>query len=184
MNTERYASDLTDGEWAILEPLIRPAKPGGRPRTTNLREVLNGIFYLLKTGCQWRMLPKEFPKWKTVNDYYAKWRKDGTWQRLNDELREQVRTAAGRDKTPSAGSIDPTGMVVTIASRSKRQKKGGQRLGRGQAYQGPQTASDSGYSGVGVEGVRDRGRLPRPHGSQLVGAAAARQISPAEETVG
>src|SRR5579859_1286840 len=106
MNAERYASDLTDREWAILEPLIPPAKEGGRPRTINMREVLNGIFYLLKSGCQWRMLPKDFPNWKTVNHYYSKWRKDSTWSRMNDTLRERVRTAQGREPTPSAGSID------------------------------------------------------------------------------
>ena len=113
MSTKRYASDLTDEEWAILEPLIPAAKPGGRPRTINMREVVNGIFYLLKTGCQWVMLPKEFPKWKTVNDYFLKWSKDGTWQRLNDALREEVRSAAGRDKTPSAGSLDSQSVKTT-----------------------------------------------------------------------
>ncbi len=113
MNTKRYASDLSDEEWAILEPLIPPVKPGGRPRTVDRREVVNGIFYLLKTGCQWRMLPKDFPKWKTVNDYFLKWSKDGIWMRLNDVLREQVRSAAGRDKTPSAGSIDSQSVKTT-----------------------------------------------------------------------
>ncbi|SRR5258708_7256931 len=113
MNTERYASDLNEGEWAILERLIPAAKEGGRPRRINRREVVNGLFYLLKTGCQWRMLPQDLPHWKTVNDYFATWRKDGTWQRLNDALREPVRTAAGRNKTPSAGSIASQSVKTT-----------------------------------------------------------------------
>src|SRR5260221_11866630 len=113
MNTQCYASDVSDREWAILEPLIPAAKEGGRRRRINMREVVNGIFYLLKTGCQWRMLPKDFPKWKTVNDYFATGRKDGTWQRLNDALREQVRMASGRNKTPSAGSSDGQSVKTT-----------------------------------------------------------------------
>lgn len=113
MSIKRYASDLTDQEWAILEPLIPAAKPGGRPRTVNMREVLNGIFYLQKTGCQWRMLPTEFPHWKTVNDYFSKWRKEGTWQRLNDALRQKVRIQAGRLPTPSAANIDSQSVKTT-----------------------------------------------------------------------
>lgn len=114
MNTpQRYPSDLSDEEWAILEPLIPPPKPGGRPRRVKMREVLNGIFYLLKSGCQWRMLPKEFPKWKTVHDYFSKWSKDGTWQRLNRRLREQVRLKEGREASPSAAIIDSQSVKTT-----------------------------------------------------------------------
>lgn len=113
MNNKRYDSDLSDKAWAILEGLIPAEKPGGRPRSVNRREVVNGIFYLLKTGCQWRMLPKDFPKWKTVNDYFLKWSKDGTWTRLNEALREQVREQDGRNKTPSAGSIDSQSVKTT-----------------------------------------------------------------------
>ena len=97
----------------MLEPLIPAAKPGGRPRSVKMREVVNGIFYLLKSGCQWRMLPKEFPKWKTVHDYFSKWSKDGTWQRLNGQLREQVRLKEGRQASPSGAIIDSQSVKTT-----------------------------------------------------------------------
>jgi len=100
-----YPSDLTDEQWFILGPLIPPSH-GGHPRVVDIRRIVNAIFYRNRAGCQWRMLPKDFPPWETVYYYFAKWRKDGTWQRLNDALREQVRVAAGREPTPSAGSID------------------------------------------------------------------------------
>jgi putative transposase len=110
--SKTYPSDLTDEQWAVLEPLIPPSH-GGRPRTINLQPIVNGIFYRNKSGCQWRMLPKEFGPWETVYYYFAKWRHDGTWQSLNDILREQVRssttnptTGKARASTPSAGSID------------------------------------------------------------------------------
>jgi putative transposase len=110
--SKTYPSDLTDAQWAVLEPLIPPSH-GGRPRTIDLRPIVNGIFYRNKSGCQWRMLPKEFGPWETVYYYCAKWREDGTWQRLNDGLRESVRsntknptTGEPRAATPSAGSID------------------------------------------------------------------------------
>jgi putative transposase len=113
VTNKRYDSDLTDQEWAILELLIPAAKSGGRPRSVDRREVLNGIFYLSKTGCQWRMLPKDFPHWKTVNDYFSKWRKAGLWQRLDDALREQVQVQAGREATLSAGSMDSQSVKTT-----------------------------------------------------------------------
>ena len=101
-----YPSDLTDQEWAILEPLIPPAKEGGRPRATDMREVLNALSYVDRTGCQWRALPHDFPAWSTVWSYFRTWRNDGTWQRMHTTLREHVRVKQGREPTPSAAIID------------------------------------------------------------------------------
>jgi transposase len=89
-----YTSDLTDGQWAFAEPLI-PTWNVGRPRQTNMREVLNAIFYLLTNGCGWRNLPHDFPPEGTVRDYFHRWRRDGTWDKIHDTLRAQVRVAAG-----------------------------------------------------------------------------------------
>ncbi len=113
MSRKRYTSDLTDKEWDILEPLIPPAKHGGRPRTVNLREIVNAIFYVLKTGCQWANLPGDFPPSGTVFDYYNTWRKEKVWQRLNDALREQMRLSEGRDASPSAAIIDSQSVKTT-----------------------------------------------------------------------
>jgi putative transposase len=104
--SKTYPSDITDEQWCILEPHIPLAKHGGRPRDVDIRRVVNGIFYRNKSGCQWRMLPKDYPPWETVYYYFRQWTKDGTWQQINDVLRRQVRQAVGREPTPSAGSID------------------------------------------------------------------------------
>lgn len=101
-----YPSDLTDEHWAVLEPLIPPAKPGGRPRAVDMREVVNTLLYQNQTGCQWDMLPHDLLPKSTAYDYFLRWRDDGTWQKLVDALRAQVRVAAGREPTPSAGAID------------------------------------------------------------------------------
>ena len=101
-----YPSDLTDEQWAILEPHIPAAKHGGRHRAVDIRRVVNAILYRNKAGCQWRMLPKDFPPWGTVYYYFAQWRDNGTLQRIHDFLRPWVRVLAGRQATPSAGSID------------------------------------------------------------------------------
>ncbi len=106
MRPKRYASDLTDAEWEILKEYIPQAKTGGRPRSADLREVLNAIFYVLKTGCQWSMLPREFPPKGTVYHYFNTWRQSGLWERLNAALRERSRQQAGRQASPSAALID------------------------------------------------------------------------------
>ena len=108
-----YPSDLTAAQWALIAPLLPPAKPGGRPRTTQLREVINAVFYLTRTGCSWRMLPHEFPPWGTVHYYARRWRLDGTWECLMNALRAQVREQVGRQPTPSAAIIDSQSVRTT-----------------------------------------------------------------------
>lgn len=110
--SQTYPSDLTDAQWAILEPLI-PTTHEGRPRTVDMRRILNGIFYRCRSGCQWRMLPKEYGPYQTVYNYYRDWVLSGSWARIHDALREAVRTAAGRDPTPSAGGIDSQTVKAT-----------------------------------------------------------------------
>jgi putative transposase len=83
MKRRAYSSDLTDAEWVMIEPFIPPAKSGGRPRSTDMREVLNAIFYILRGGCAWRLLPHDFPKWQTVYHYFRCWRKDGLWEQIH-----------------------------------------------------------------------------------------------------
>ena len=106
MNRKAYPTDLSETEWTILKELLSETKPGGRPRSVDLREVLNGIFYRLRTGCAWEMMPHDLPPTKTVYDYFNRWSKDGTWEKINGILVRQVRIAAGRDPEPSAAIID------------------------------------------------------------------------------
>ena len=108
-----YPTDLTDRQWAILAPLIPPAKPGGRPRSVDVREILNGIFYALRAGGSWRMLPHDLPPWPTVYGYFRAWQQDGVWERLNTALREQVRRSVGRPASPSAAILDSQSVKTT-----------------------------------------------------------------------
>jgi len=103
---KRYPSDLTDAQWEIVQPLIPPAKHGGRPRTVEMREVVNTLFYQARTGCQWDFLPHDLLPKSTVWDYFVAWQKDGTWQTILDSLRARTRVEAGREPTPSAACID------------------------------------------------------------------------------
>ncbi len=114
MNTERrYPSDLTDEQWNCIQPLIPAPKPGGRPRKVEMRGIINAIVYLLRSGCAWRMLPRDFAPWGTVHYYYWLYRRTGVWQRIHDALREEVRRQAGREATPSAGIIDSQSVKTT-----------------------------------------------------------------------
>lgn len=108
-----YDTDLSDAEWAIIEPLIPACKGGGRPRETDMREVINAIFSLLRTGCAWRHLPPDFPPPGTVYDYFSSWTRDGTLKHIHDTLRRQVRVQAGRNEEPSAAAIDSQSVKTT-----------------------------------------------------------------------
>jgi transposase len=108
-----YRSDLTDAQWELIRPLLPPAKPGGRPRSVDLREVLNTLFYQARTGCQWDYLPHDLVPKGTAWDYFVAWHQDGTWQKILDALRAGVRKAAGREETPSAACIDSQTVKTT-----------------------------------------------------------------------
>src|SRR6516225_11419716 len=108
-----YRSDLTDAQWELIRPLLPPAKTGGRPRTADLREVVNTLFYQARTGCQWDYLPHDLVPKSTAWDYFVAWHQDGTWQKMVDALRGQVRTQAGRDQTPSAACVDSQSVKTT-----------------------------------------------------------------------
>jgi putative transposase len=105
METRRYDTDLTDEQFSLVEPFLPRPQRTGRP-LADLRQVLNGILYLARTGCQWRLLPKDFPPWSTVHTWYRRWRRDGTWGRANEALRQQVRRRAGRRPSPKASAGD------------------------------------------------------------------------------
>ena len=103
---QRYPTDLTDAQWPLVKPLLTTHTGPGAPTRVDLRQMVNGILYLTRSGCQWRMIPLDYGYWGTVRYYYDKWIADGTWVRANDALRERTRLAAGRDPQPSAGILD------------------------------------------------------------------------------
>jgi transposase len=113
MERQGYPTDLTDGEWALLAPHLPPASPRGRPRVHSYRVILNAIFYLVRGGCAWRLLPRDLPPWRTVYHYFRQWRDDGTWEQLNTALREQLRVRQGRAAQPRAGIVDSQSVKTT-----------------------------------------------------------------------
>ncbi len=129
MERKPYPSDVTAGQWRLIEPSIPPPRWGGRPRAHDMREVVNAMLYVVRTGCSWRQLPHDFPPWETVYRYFRHFQRDGTWERMHDRLRARVRRRVGRKPTPSAGIIDSQSVKTAgkggIAAMTRARKSRG-----------------------------------------------------------
>src|SRR6266436_7662877 len=135
-----YASDVTEKEWAILEPLIPAAKLGGRPQEIERREIVNGILYVLRSGCPWRLLPHDLPNWSTVYLYFRQWKQAGIWEQVNAALRREVRVSLGRDPEPSAAILDSQSIKTSSVRGDERGYDGAKK------NSGQKTASARGHA--------------------------------------
>jgi len=124
----RYATDLTNEEWGLIYPLVYEEQVRGRPRKVSLREVVNALFYMVSSGCAWRMLPKDFPRMTTIQHYFYKWRGDGTLKKINHCLLMQARLQNGREASPTAGVIDSQSVKTTAEARSDVGYDGGKKI--------------------------------------------------------
>ena len=144
---KRYPSDLTDDQWSVIEDLIPKPKPGGRTAQNERRQIVNGLLYVTRTGCQWRALPHDLPPWRAVYWYFMAWRDDGTLERVHDRLRSAVRKAAGRDPQPTAAVLDSQSVKTTEgasgAATSSRTSPGGSVIDERGGHPGGDGPSDA-----------------------------------------
>jgi transposase len=166
----RYASDVTDEEWVLIEALLPPPRRLGRPRTTEMREVVNALLYMLTTGCQWRLLPKEFPPFSTVQRFFYRWRDGGLWQTINHSLVMRAREASGREASPSAGIIDSQSVKTTEAAGPRGDEAG-------KKIKGPKRHVLTDTNGLLVAAVVHEGDIQDRDGAPLV-LAAIRHLYP------
>lgn len=141
---QAYPSDLTDAQWGRLAPLLPEPSPNSARETISRREIVNGVFYVLQTGCSWRQMPHDLPNWHTVYHYFRLWRLDGTWERAMTSLRRAVRTQMGRDPEPSAAILDSQSIKTAPVRGCER------GFDRGKKHLGTQTASAGRYPGAGA----------------------------------
>jgi putative transposase len=124
-----YQTDLSDAEWSYIEPHLPTSAAPGRPRVHTLREIVDAIFYIVRSGCAWRLLPHDFPPWKTIHHYFRRWRLDGTWERLHSALRKRVRVRLKRNPQPSAAIVDSQSIKTTGVGEGVQQRGSSDRSG-------------------------------------------------------